>query len=598
MARDFGDASELSEVTSDYLVRIVDNPNSEYPVDKLIPGTDMGSASAISVLDTGGYYTGTNVEAVLAELAGQYNLGAADAVLYVSTAGSDSNNGRAPGSAFLTVEAAYVALPATGGRLELGAGTFTLAATGATTGLTISNGKPVGIRGAGRALTTIAYGGTGIAVRVGTGASFLDWGYIEDVTINCTNHAAATTGLHLNNCHRGYLNRAGVISGGNTAGSTGVLGTTAYQNYITGSLVYGFEDGIDLGASCNDVSLFDTSVDATGVCVRIVDSHNTRIEGGQISGAPATTVGVQIDCTSVFASYGNQILNCHLEGNLLDVKIGAAATSTQQVVAPVVMCPMVSGILIDKVTQPFVQTSLVTTGKTITLTANCTDAVVYYGLNGGTLSNSGARTITFAASGAGTLYGSTLTLSGAGTVASLTATSGAPAYAYNPATATGTYLRSLVGVEANERFSVNFAGQVAWGAGAAAGTDLTISRKAAGALGIGGAIAPLVTRQTLAANGNVNFDSRYGQVYVETLNANATSSAITSTPADGQHMTICWKQDGTGGRTYVWPTNCEFAANTAPSDTTLSTQTTVTFFWNSTDARWIEISRSVAVPVA
>ena len=70
MARDFGDASELSEVTSDYLVRIVDNPNSEYPVDKLIPGTDMGSASAISVLDAGGYYTGTNVEAVLAELGG------------------------------------------------------------------------------------------------------------------------------------------------------------------------------------------------------------------------------------------------------------------------------------------------------------------------------------------------------------------------------------------------------------------------------------------------------------------------------------------------------------------------------------------------
>ena len=72
MARDFGDASELSEVTSDYLVRIVDNPNSEYPVDKLIPGTDMGSASAISVLDTGNYFTGTNVETVLAELPAKF----------------------------------------------------------------------------------------------------------------------------------------------------------------------------------------------------------------------------------------------------------------------------------------------------------------------------------------------------------------------------------------------------------------------------------------------------------------------------------------------------------------------------------------------
>jgi hypothetical protein len=40
--------------------------------DKLIPGTDMGSASAISVLDTGNYFTGTNVETVLAELPNKF----------------------------------------------------------------------------------------------------------------------------------------------------------------------------------------------------------------------------------------------------------------------------------------------------------------------------------------------------------------------------------------------------------------------------------------------------------------------------------------------------------------------------------------------
>lgn len=107
MARDFGDASELSEVTSDYLVRIVDNPNSEYPVDKLIPGTDMGSASAISVLDTGNYYTGTNVETVLAEV------GAGLLDVYVQAGAS--------------IQAALTACRlAGGGRVKVGPGTFSV----------------------------------------------------------------------------------------------------------------------------------------------------------------------------------------------------------------------------------------------------------------------------------------------------------------------------------------------------------------------------------------------------------------------------------------------------------------------------------------
>lgn len=520
--------------------------------------------------------------------------------IYVSTAGSDSNTGGSWGTAKLTIEAAYAALPSTGGRMELSGGTFTLAASGATTGLTVTNSKPVGIRGAGRSLTTIAYGGTGIAVAVGTGASFLDWGYLEDVTINCTNNAAATTGLFLNNCHRGYLNRAGVISAGNTAGSTGVLGTTAFQNYISDSLIYGFEDAVDLTANGNDFGIFNTSIDATGVCVRLLDCHNTRLEGGQISGQSATTIGVQIDSNVASASYGNQILNVHFEGTLLDVKIGAAATSSQIVMSPVVMCPMPSGISMDKVMQPFVQTSLVGAGKTITLTSNVTSGVLVYALNGGTLSDSGATTTKLTTAATGALFAATMVLTGQGTAVNFKATNGAPAYDFNPSAASGTYLRSIVAAEANERFSLTFSGQLAWGAGGASGTDLTISRKGAGALAIGGAIAPLVARQTLAANGAVNFDPRYGQVYIETLNANATSSTISggTGPSDGQHMTIVWKQDATGGRTYVWPTNCKFASNTAPSDTTLSTQTTVTFVWDNTAARWIEISRSVAVPVA
>lgn len=73
MPRDIGDVSTIGEVTSDYLVRIVDNPNSEYPTEKLIPGAELTpAAGGVSVADAGGHYTGTNVETVLAELPGKF----------------------------------------------------------------------------------------------------------------------------------------------------------------------------------------------------------------------------------------------------------------------------------------------------------------------------------------------------------------------------------------------------------------------------------------------------------------------------------------------------------------------------------------------
>lgn len=73
MPRDIGDVSTIGEVTADYLVRIVDNPNSDYPVEKLIPGAELTpAAGGVSVADAGGYYTGTNVETVLAELPAKF----------------------------------------------------------------------------------------------------------------------------------------------------------------------------------------------------------------------------------------------------------------------------------------------------------------------------------------------------------------------------------------------------------------------------------------------------------------------------------------------------------------------------------------------
>ena len=106
--------------------------------------------------------------------------------------------------------------------------------------------------------------------------------------------------------------------------------------------------------------------------------------------------------------------------------------------------------------------------------------------------------------------------------------------------------------------------------------------------------AVVLTRvaQTLASNGAVAIDASAGNSHAVTLQANATSTTI-SNASTGQELVITYIQDSTGGRTYVWPTNCKFAAATAPSDTTLSTRTSVTFIYDGTN--WNETARAVAV---
>lgn len=104
------------------------------------------------------------------------------------------------------------------------------------------------------------------------------------------------------------------------------------------------------------------------------------------------------------------------------------------------------------------------------------------------------------------------------------------------------------------------------------------------------------TSQSVAVNGAVTIDASVGDALI-TLAANATSSTITN-PISGQYLTVVWIQDSSGGHTYSWPANCEFAGNSAPSDTTLSTRTLVRFRYDSSAGRWYEQSRAVAVPVA
>jgi hypothetical protein len=102
-----------------------------------------------------------------------------------------------------------------------------------------------------------------------------------------------------------------------------------------------------------------------------------------------------------------------------------------------------------------------------------------------------------------------------------------------------------------------------------------------------------LVRSTLAANGAVTVDASAGDAQI-TLQANATSTTITN-PVDVRKLTITFRQDATGGHTYVWPANCLFAGGTAPSDTTANKQTSVTFRWDGFVSKWYEESRAVAV---
>lgn len=95
----------------------------------------------------------------------------------------------------------------------------------------------------------------------------------------------------------------------------------------------------------------------------------------------------------------------------------------------------------------------------------------------------------------------------------------------------------------------------------------------------------------------MSFDVRTGNVFTVAMSANVTATAFTATNVVGcPIVTIAFVQ-GAGGHTYVFPSNCRFAGGSAPSDTTASTSTSVTFRFDAGASKWYEISRAVAVPV-
>jgi hypothetical protein len=118
-----------------------------------------------------------------------------------------------------------------------------------------------------------------------------------------------------------------------------------------------------------------------------------------------------------------------------------------------------------------------------------------------------------------------------------------------------------------------------------------------GGVALGSYIAEAAASQTLAANGAVSINPTTAGVHRVTLQANATSVAISNGAVNGQRLTVEFIQDATGTRTVVWPTsNVVYAGGAAPvTTTTANRRDIVVFQWNNTTIKWQEISRSLAV---
>jgi len=98
-----------------------------------------------------------------------------DGVRYLSTTGSDANHGRAPGQPKLTLQAAHDSLPAAGGTIMVGAGTFN-----SSTPIVLT--KPVIIQGRGPASRLIATAGTLFAMSTAWNGNIFRDLYLQAIT--------------------------------------------------------------------------------------------------------------------------------------------------------------------------------------------------------------------------------------------------------------------------------------------------------------------------------------------------------------------------------------------------------------------------------
>lgn len=525
------------------------------------------------------------------------------AVLYVTVDGSDGNNGLAWSSAFATIQAAINALPANGGTIEVGYGTFA--------GFSISGLGQQQIRIRGRGIGDYYAGGVNTALTstskdatvitnstAATSAITLNGGaangdttvfVLEDLAVqgvpltgntitfsgtppsNLPSNWAGTSGNYVVKLSTGQMTVVLLTNGSTTATwlRDGIVGSpTSTVTYVSTT------DGINV-TDCNHLIL-------RRVVTKFHGGHGINVTGGSywfemdgfhavgnancgyISTGGTNTANVALAINSKFNSngldgldtgvgYAQNYINCDFSNN------GTSTAASHG-----------NGIIIRNggpynVIGCFFEKNIAANIKVIGGPANIIGTIHFgdgtnpqYGISAG--SPSTVMTITNNFFGGGSQFAS-----------------------IDNGNASKGWIRDNQSTDTNFIFSYD-------------GTQSPGANHVVGALASDSFNNQMIKKQTLAANGAVTIDASAvvtGGFQQITLQANATSSSITNAIIS-KVMTIQWIEDATGGRTYVWPTNCQFTGAAAPAGTTPSTMNSVTFIYDGTN--WVETARSTSVP--
>ncbi len=96
--------------------------------------------------------------------------------------------------------------------------------------------------------------------------------------------------------------------------------------------------------------------------------------------------------------------------------------------------------------------------------------------------------------------------------------------------------------------------------------------------------------------GSVTINPANGRTQFSTLVGNVTTVVVQNGTTDGQELTIYFRQDGTGGRTFNWPNTVKLQNAWMTPSTGPNTISVVTLMWDG--ANWAERSRATNISAA
>jgi hypothetical protein len=523
---------------------------------------------AVFQYGAGGIWLITSSDFALSSLDGRYGEKAAttEYAYYVSASAgaSDSNDGLSIGTPNATIAGALTALGASSGTIQLGAGNFSIsAADGNGNAVSLTSSGTV-LRGAGKGLTTITIA-SGHTVTWGIAALAAQC-VVRDLSLvvagTCTYGAGVTTPVK----------------------TTGSAESCYFENiYVTatGSLANAFAVGADTTGSSIDI--------AETVFVACEARATSTGAGFLLGNATAANIlnTTMLGCHAAHGAYGVQALGTGfrwIAGNVGENSSSDfyGTTAPNDVV-------LIQGVRSENSAALWIEASGAGNNTVVSLRD-----IIW--TTAGSIVSTGAW-INHAC--AGTLTLDSIQCRGSGAVTPvIVANAGSSAYlsivAENLTTATP--LSQLFSWTPAQNVTALVSGYTQ---ASSTGSDPPVATTPGPVRLVGSSqgmvyngtsrdTAYPVETQTLASPGAVTMTAR-GAFADILLQANAASSSVTTANMyPGQTLTITWRQDGTGSRTYSWPSICKFIGGVTPTASTAANACdTVSFYYDGTSLNQI-----------